>query len=203
MKKNKNRLLLALSLLVALSVGILAGIFLFGAGFIGRTEYRTVRGASLISAEVPASWASVSLHEGSNPTSLFTEYGPSSSDASFSVSEDTLSYTDVSWHQIDIFEYWPSPLVEKYVATLPEVGTDGMYNVTVGGREVLAKDEPLDNGEVTKNGPGGRTYYVVIPEDDPALARLLIIRKQAQGDAEFEKAFQRFLNSIQFTDSTN
>jgi hypothetical protein len=184
--------------LLALIVGLLLGAF-YGFYAPRVEELRVVYGSSLLTAEIPTSWSFTRLHDGSDPASLFEgEYSPYARDASFSVSGSDISYGDMSGNQIDVFEYWPDARVEKFIAMLPDASAPPWGKETVDGLEALVLTEPLDNGESTKAGTGGKTYYIVIPEDGEALARLVIIRKQALGEERFEKEFEQFLRSIQF-----
>jgi hypothetical protein len=185
-------------ILVAFIVGLVLGA-LYGLYAPKEDTPRVVYGSSLLTAEIPASWSFTRLHDGSDPASLFEgEYSPYARDASFSVSGSDISYGDMSGNQIDVFEYWPDARVEEFIGMLPDASAPPWGKETVDGLEALVLTEPLDNGESTKAGTGGKTYYIVIPEDGEALARLVIIRKQALGEERFEKEFEQFLRSIQF-----
>lgn len=66
---------------------------------------------------------------------------------------------------------------------------------------------PLDeNGQATILGTGGTDYIMQIPKEHaayPGVAGYLHISKVGRGDAEFEKAFEHFIDSIDFKQAQN
>ncbi|MCK4635716.1 MAG: hypothetical protein KAT32_02535 [Candidatus Moranbacteria bacterium] len=105
-----------------------------------------------------------------------------------SISSNKISYSDVSWYQIDFT--FVSENVKKVI--LEENYATEVYETSVGENIAYMETFPLDsNGESSKDGTGGIKYYIKIAEN-----KTLIISKQAKGNEQFEKDFDYLIKTF-------
>jgi hypothetical protein len=58
---------------------------------------------------------------------------------------------------------------------------------------------PTDDGQVDKNGSGGRDYIIGTGRSPQGYSEFLLMRDWSQGDSAFENGFQHFLQAVNFT----
>lgn len=125
------------------------------------------------------------------------------------VAKDVVKFGDLNGDQVEFFastvpfDKWKAKLGDK----VKKDPANSIHSATIGGKAAIYLQFPLDNGEVTKGGTGGRNYIIPV-EDNSYIAdnflnaidgtKTLIVFKQAQGSPEFEQGFEVLLKSINF-----
>lgn len=134
---------------------------------------------------VPATWSVGYVGE-------FSESAPD-----LSVGSKDLMYGDTNWEQVDFFH--KKEATADLVATAKRTFTGGTWSKeTVGGISADVYTHPLDNGQVTKGGTGGKEYYISVPQPNLYFFTTLVITKQAKGDAAFEDGFKTMISTMAF-----
>lgn len=119
----------------------------------------------------------------------------------YSVAQRMVAYGDMNWSQLD-FYYTSGRNVDRTVALLKKYPhTSGIVrwtSDTVAGKHAVVAEYGLDHGEVTKEGSGGKFYFVTWPfaHEGKQYRTGLIIHKQALGDKEFEQGVSHVLQSL-------
>lgn len=117
----------------------------------------------------------------------------------YSVAKNIVSYGDMNWSQID-FYFTSGKNVDSTIALLKKRSPENLRWSTakVGSKEAIVAEQGLDEGEVTKGGPGGKFYFVSWPftYEGGSYKAGLIIHKQALGSTEFENGTKHVLESL-------
>ncbi|MBI2117387.1 hypothetical protein HYT95_00655 [Candidatus Peregrinibacteria bacterium] len=154
-------------------------------------SYKTVRksiGNLNYSFDVPVSWSVAKLPEAVGENALADL-------PSLSVGQEDVEYGDTNWSQVDVYLV-RNDIVDSLIAKEKAFDPDITSTIeTIGGFQATVFTSPLDNGEVTKGGTGGKRYYIRLPEIKNGL-RTLYIQKQAQGDADFEAGFEHLIQTL-------
>jgi hypothetical protein len=122
---------------------------------------------------------------------------------------DHIWYGDTSWKQIDFYllknfgsqkTYFNKVMVSKDGSGGSSWSMEGdqWKMETVAGLDAETVTFGLDtddkgNEMVTKEGPGGKIYYVKLNDKD-----MLVIHKQAKGDTQFESDFAHLIQTLAF-----
>lgn len=77
----------------------------------------------------------------------------------YSLAQDMVRYGDMNWSQVDYY-FSSGRNVDRTVKALQKYYQWEMQDATVGGVPAKMYQEPLDDGWVTKGGPGGRYYFL-------------------------------------------
>lgn len=119
-----------------------------------------------------------------------------------SVGSKDVSQSDINWTQVD-FSFSQGDIAARLVAEAKAKNSIGWTQEKVGGVTADVYTDPLDNNEVTKDGTGGKTYYLSLADKNVTAnatrVKTMVIRKQAQGDTTFENSFKHLLESFNFT----
>lgn len=118
----------------------------------------------------------------------------------YSFSDGHLTFSDVSWGQIDFYYLKDEAAVSYVVQKAADRGAI-ISETEIQGIPATKIEWPLDeNGEVSKAGTGGVEYIIedsiVHHESHPQFIHIV---KQARGDEVFEAAFQRYMDTADFT----
>jgi hypothetical protein len=149
-----------------------------------------------VAVEVPETWSAYSA--GSEAVILKTAPADTPAKAHLSLSKSTVQFGDTNWDQID-FTLYEGDRSDVVNLAKSKVGAgETLSQETVGGLPAQVITYPLDNGQVTKGGTGGKTYYLTVPARGNAGAYTVRINKQAKGDAAFEAAVTHLLQTIKF-----
>jgi hypothetical protein len=193
---NKNMLIGLLMLVVGIGIGY--GLALaYPASISGRkTEYKNAYGT----AEIPATWSTVSLGDVA-PLTYSDFYWdeqrtvgahPGIEKLQYSIAQGHISFGDWNATQIDMAIGQGEDL-RRVVQTLksqPAEYGETWTTETVDGKHADVLNIPLDNGQVTKGGTGGKVYFITWEDQG------LYMHKQALGDEAFEKGFAHFLETL-------
>jgi len=142
----------------------------------------------IITTEIPEIW---SMYK--NPENLGRDNLSDSPTASIGAKD--VRATNFNWQQIDLF-YVINDISKSLIEKAKETKYGTWSKETVGGIEADVVTYPLDNGEVTKAGTGGKKYFLSLPNIYDV--RTLVISKQAKGDEEFENEFAHFIETLKF-----
>lgn len=148
--------------------------------------------ASGITFEVPINW---SVFKEGNPGPLLEEtdrVGRVRS-AFLSVGEEDVSYSDTNWTQVDF--YFSNGNFKEDIDYALSYGAV-LTKEQVGGRFADVITWPLDDGEVTKGGTGGKEYYIPV-EDPSGYYKAIVISKQSLGSPAFEEAFKHLIETLE------
>lgn len=153
-------------------------------------EYKKFEVAGFES-EIPSDWSLVFNGE-RLITPEFGEYILNNPVASFGI--DKVMYGDIAWEQVDVF-IAEQDLINKLVPEDRSSNAEGKWSTeNVGGKEAIVFIANLDNGQVTKGGTGGKTYYFRLA----GILKTLVISKQSLGGNEFEQVFDHFIKTAKF-----
>ncbi len=135
--------------------------------------------------EIPATW-SVARDEDNVGNSGLTEL-PTLSVAQKEMRSDILNPS-----QVDIY-FVKSDVAAKLVKKEKDKGT--LANEQVGGVASDVVVLPLGDDKTIKEKAGGKSYFIGgLPGD----YKTLVIKKQGQGDVEFELAFEQMIRNVKF-----
>jgi hypothetical protein len=161
-----------------------------------RTKEVTIGGSVI--AKVPATWV-VSVAKGD--TGMATGFDDFPKHIFFSVGQKNVTYSDLNGGQLDAVKMTGANVrsLENWYKSTAEAG-DSWSIVRVGGRSVDVLTFPLDHGQVTKGGTGGRVYFFAWTPKEALEPRGkdmgLVVWKQAQGDTAFECGSDAFISSL-------
>ncbi len=151
---------------------------------------------SFYGGEIPISWSQYTNYEAA-PLESTTFVANS---AKFSFAENHVTVSDWNALQVDFYiltkEAADAFIVEAKEFETTDAGIE-IKDDLIGGAAATTIKWPLDNGEITKAGSGGSDYLIKLVYQDSG--EYLLMRKQAQGDEEFENAFSNFLDTVDFT----
>ncbi len=136
--------------------------------------------------EIPSTWSVFN-----NPESVGEHDRPQQPTGA--IGQTDVEFGDINWSQVD-FLYIQDDVVDEFTKEGKSAVPNAWSKEKVGGIVADVVTAGLDDGKVTKDGPGGKTYYVRLP----GTLQTLIIDKQALGDAEFESGFQHMMQTMQF-----
>ncbi len=109
---------------------------------------------------------------------------------------DTLRYPLASVAQNSNPNYgdWVADQVDFFVldGAYPDALPEGAVTTTVDGYSAIIEYMPLDNGEVTKGGTGGKTVSIYVPQKK----KVLVMQQQARGDEYFEQTVTHIINTL-------
>ena len=80
-----------------------------------------------------------------------------------SVGSKDVSQSDINWTQVD-FSFSQGDIAARLVAEAKAKNSIGWTQEKVGGVTADVYTDPLDNNEVTKDGTGGKTYYLSLAD---------------------------------------
>jgi len=149
-----------------------------------------------LDAELPLSWSTYHTSD----LSLIDAWPPEDSlqkHAYFSAASDSVVFYDWNANQIDVYILTNKASKEyvEYVASMsqndPEIVVEQKI---INGANAYVVTWPLDNGEVTKIGSGGKSILWATGTSTDSVS--VLVNKQALGDKSFEDAFSHFVNSI-------
>lgn len=104
-----------------------------------------------------------------------------------SIAPEPIEFGDGAFDQVDFY------LIDAHTKQQLITGRSGVSTTTIGHMPVTMIQYRTDNGEIDKNGTGGRDYIVqsyVNPNT------FLLITDWSQGDDDFESSLQHFLKTI-------
>lgn len=187
---------------VLLFVGLVCGAFFFGEWYHEQralenglsTQQNSATYKQGFYGEIPSWW---STYSGSDTLLANTLQDLSSPSAlAYSFAPDGIRFGDGSFEQVDF--YYVSEGVVKDLLTQAVANRYSVTNEIVGGYESKVIYYPTDNGQVTKNGPGGADYIIGYPVGSFYYPNFLLMRNWSRGDQEFESGFQHYLQTASF-----
>jgi len=143
-------------------------------------------------SEIPSSWKLVINDE------HYCNASDTPSNSSYSFSPDDIIYIDIAWRQVDICV--DDENLEKSEGSIPfnpqfinEIGCWGEeFLLKLNSKADVFYEYTEKDGSVSKGNPGGKIYFIAVPE----LNKTVIIKKQARGDDEYEAYFDNFINNL-------
>lgn len=126
----------------------------------------------------------------------------------FSFAEHGIAYGDINWSQVDFFEMSYNDVktmvgnIKAAIKSKPNEWEGVKMSQEISEGNIIANvlTYPLDNGEVTKGGTGGKTYFIAWKCANGTNAGL-VINKQALGDKEFEDGFSHYISTMDLANS--
>lgn len=151
---------------------------------------------TFMGGQIPKSWSTYHTSD----ISVIDTWPPEGSlhkNVVFSAATNDVVFYDLNADQIDF--YWLSnkggkefiAFVEEESKKYPEISSEKKI---INGAQAFVVTWPLDNGEVTKAGTGGKS--VLISTGDTDDSQYILVEKQALGDQVFEDVFSHYLDSI-------
>jgi hypothetical protein len=167
---------------------------------IGCKDVRTkkVSIGTVALSKVPSSWI-VSVAQGES--GLATGFDDFPKHIFFSIGQKKVTYGDLNLGQIDVAKMSGTDVraLEEWYKSTAEAG-DTWSVQRIGGRSFDVLTFPLDNGQVSKIGTGGRVYFLAWTPKESHERRGkdmgLVIWQQARGDAAFECGMRVFIESL-------
>ncbi len=142
-----------------------------------------------VTAEIPETWSVYKNPENLGENELL--HTPTAS-----IGSDDVEFGDLNWYQIDL-HYTINNITQSLVEEAKKTNYGSTWsNTNISGINADVQTFPLDNGNVTKGGTGGKSYFLSLP--DAYDVKTLVITKQAQGDEEFENGFEHFIETLTF-----
>ncbi len=146
-------------------------------------------GADEFNAEVPSNWSIYINGENS-----FDSLGDR---PTYAVGQDSVAFGDTNWNQVD-FYFVQNDIIDDLIKKAKAEDSDSQRwtKETIDGVTADVYTMPLDNGQVTKGGSGGKLYYIRLPYTSAGSAKTLFIRKQALGDEAFEAGVSHLIKDL-------
>lgn len=215
------------TLAVLLFVILVCGAFYFGTWYQEQYQQAPSQNASrdhVTTEIVPAKMSSQNRHEpikvstgyklaafqGEVPSNWSVFHGPDSSSspakdlqsltsvsrlfASFAL--NAISFGDGAFEQVD-FHF----ITKEAMQSLLGEAHKNNFQVTreiIGGVSTTVIHYPTDNGQINKNGSGGKDYILGTGKSPSGYDQFLLMRDWSQGESEFETGFQHFLQTANF-----
>ncbi len=190
------------SLAIALFVLLICGAFYFGIWYQKELSLKPQQTVSAIryvpaafSGEVPSGWSVFHGPDAVPAKDLQSLTSANQLFASFALG--SVSFGDGAFEQVDF--YFLSTSAEQ--ALIDKTKKEGIpiTQETVGGMPATVITYPTDNGQVDKNGSGGKDYILGSGKSPGGFDEFLLMRDWSLGGQEFESGFQHFLQTVDFT----
>lgn len=151
---------------------------------------------TLMGGEIPLSWSTYNTSDVSFIDSWPPE-GAWQKHAYFSIASGDITFYDWNADQID-FYVLTSNARKEYIDFVATTAADDSEVVveqkTINGANAHVVTWPLDNGQVTKVGAGGK--HILFSTGTSTDSVSILIDKQALGDKAFEDTFAHFIDSV-------
>lgn len=159
------------------------------------STYKKVTRGGDFSFEVPNTWSVFISGDIELPANKLSE-------RKLAVGSTDVAVGDINWTQAD-FYFSSGDIAAKLVTDAKATDSTGWSQEKIGGLTADVRTFSLDNGQVTKGGTGGKTYYVSLKSKTVTVnatpVKTMVITKQAKGDTDFENAFSHLVSSFTFT----
>jgi hypothetical protein len=191
------------TLALVLFVVLICGAFYFGIWYQKQVTVPIPQPVSSKEAYVPA------VFGGEVPSGWSIFHGPDSLPAknleslasanqlSASFARGPVSFGDGAFEQVDF--YVLSSTAKQALIDQTKKNGDQISQETVGGAPAIVITYPTDNGQIDKNGSGGKDYLIGNGKSPTGFDEYLLMRDWSLGDQEFESGLQHFLQRADFT----
>jgi len=149
---------------------------------------------AVFGGEVPSAW-NVFHGPDSSPAKDLPSL-TSANQLSASFASGPVAFGDGAFNQVD-FYFLTKTAMQDLVDQANKEG-DEITQETVGGVSASVIHYPTDNGQVDKNGTGGKDYILGTGKSPNGVDEFLLMRDWSLGDRAFENGFQHFLQTANF-----
>lgn len=157
--------------------------------FVGQESF-----GAPIDFELPATW-SIARPAGDSESVDSLPNMPT-----YSVGQHDVYYGDVNWEQVDFYAI-QNDVVDRLVSEAKaERKNDSAWSTEeVAGVTATVYTDSLDeNGQASKGGSGGKTYYIRMPQQIGQAPRTLVVVQQSAANQEFINGFNHLIRTLEF-----